>query len=336
MDVLSSPPNNLMQGSHYTRKFHSPSILKPRFKSKALLQDQTLVSNINSYPDISVLTPEQDKLNTEFEVVQKLYEEEMSPTEISLIRHTALNETFILKKIFKSKLLAREHWDSASQELKIHSHLSHPNIIDNINSGETESAYLELLEYAPRYNYFVEKIEINNMPFMTKHDGGIRKLKSFCFDILQGLKFLHSIGVIHMDIKPGNLLLSNKVNEDEYCIVKICDFGLSKIVDGQGKFLLRSRCGSEPYIAPEVVSGNAVTTAVDIWSFGIFLYILTVGYSPMTLKWKPGSPLPAFARHWRKYERTGLLNFIEQCLQLDPSKRITAEEAFRHQWMTDV
>lgn len=336
MECLEINTKIAMQHNHCQREFHSPAIQKPGFKGKTESPTQIIHSKINTYPNLSILNPERDNLNPVFEITDKLYEEEMSPTEICLIRHTILNDYFILKKINKNKLLAPEHWNSALLELKIHSQLSHPNIIDNINSGESDSAFLELLEYAPRFNYFVEKIEINNMPFMTKRDGGIRKLKSFCFDILQGLKFLHSVNVIHMDIKPANLLLSTKVSDDEYCIVKICDFGLSKIANSNGEFLLRSRCGSEPYIAPEVVSGNIVTSAVDIWSFGIFLYILTVGYSPMTLKWRPGMSLPAYARHWKKYEDTGLFSFIEQCLQLEPARRITAQEALRHQWLASI
>ena len=312
-----------------------PYLHKPSFKRKNDPSVCVLSSRLNTktYEYLKVLNSESTGLNPTFEIVKSVYLEEMAATEVNLLLHKQTQEFFILKRIYKKKLLRPEHFESAARELQIHSQLNHPNIVDNIDSGETAEEFMELLEYVPRPNYFVEKIEINNTPFYTRRDGGIQKLKSFCFDILHGLKFLHESKVIHMDIKPANLLLSTKVNADEYSIVKICDFGLSKMAGDTGLVHIRFRCGTEPYIAPEVQPGVMVTSAVDMWSFGIFLYMLTVGYSPTTLKWKPGNPLPSYPRHWKKYEGTGLFDLIDKCLKLDPSQRIGAADALQHPFL---
>lgn len=91
-----------------------------------------------------------------------------------------------------------------------------------------------------------------------------------------------------MDIKPGNFLLSvEQIQEDEWPIVKLCDFGLSRLIGPDGYAISNERAGTEDYIAPEVGKGR-ITQAVDMWSLGIFLHILTVGYPPNAMRWEPG------------------------------------------------
>ena len=136
-----------------------------------------------------------------------------------------------------------------------------------------------------------------------------------------------------MDIKPANLLLNVQVQEDEYPMVKICDFGLARRINCNGGCFISKKCGTEPYIAPEVVDGAYVTTAVDMWSIGILLHVLAVGYNPTVLKWKPGQDLPMPPRYWRKYKDTGLQDLIVACLKVKPSERITAAQALESVWI---
>ena len=263
MEYLCQNENSpLMVDSQRLNSF--PSLLKPSFKRKSESSTSIICSKLNTYENLRLLNEEGTGLHANLEIVENIYLEEAAATQVDLLIHIPSQDYFILKRIFKNKLFSPDHFESAARELQIHSQISHPNIVDNFEVCETPTAFMELLEFVPRANYFVEKLEINNTPFMTRRDGGIQKLKSFCFDILNGLKFLHSINVIHMDIKPANLLLSTKVTDDEYSIVKICDFGLSKIADSDGKVLIKLRCGTEPYIAPEVQPGNFVTSAVDM------------------------------------------------------------------------
>jgi len=120
------------------------------------------------------------------------------------------------------------------------------------------------MEYLPRNNYFVDKMETNNIPFNLKPDGGVQKLRSFTFDILQSLHYIHSNGIIHMDIKPGNFLLSEEnMQDDEWPLVKLCDFGLSRFVGLDGFIQSTVRTGTEEYIAPEVGKGF-INQAVDM------------------------------------------------------------------------
>jgi serine/threonine protein kinase len=87
----------------------------------------------------------------------------------------------------------------------------------------------------------------------------------FIYQVLRGLKYIHSAGVIHRDLKPRNLLVNSN------CDLKICDFGLARVDDPNH----RDRCAMSNYIAtrwyraPEVIRGDKnYTTAVDMWSVG--------------------------------------------------------------------
>ena len=85
--------------------------------------------------------------------------------------------------------------------------------------------------------------------------------------------FLHHRGVAHRDIKPENLLLT------ENDVIKISDFGLATVFRHQGKErLLERRCGTKPYIAPEIlVKPKYHAEPADIWSCGIVLVAMLSG-----------------------------------------------------------
>jgi serine/threonine protein kinase len=105
---------------------------------------------------------------------------------------------------------------------------------------------------------------------------------------------MHSRGVIHRDIKPENIL----IDRDGHC--RLVDFGLAKIVEGgisaaEGSGELSSvkysHCGTEGYMAPEILNREAYSFAVDWWSLGCVLYHMLVGSAPFMGK-APGGATP--------------------------------------------
>ena len=143
------------------------------------------------------------------------------------------------------------------------------------------------------YEYFID--EINYYLIMEFVSGGelydtITSWKEFSEkkaayimkQILSAVSYLHSIKIIHRDLKPENMLVENKRKSksgEEEINIKIIDFGTCNFIEKNSKLSLK--VGSPYYIAPEVLK-REYDQECDIWSCGVILYVLLVGYPPFS------------------------------------------------------
>lgn len=171
-----------------------------------------------------------------------------------------------ITNIFSKKILSKR----ALRELKLLIHFrGHKNItclydLDVVNPKSFNEVYLyeELMECD------LHQIIRSKQPLTDSH------YQSFIYQILTGLKYIHSAGVLHRDLKPGNLL----VNAD--CEVKICDFGLARGFDESAQEVnaMTEYVATRWYRAPEIMlSFYNYTKAIDIWSVGCILAELLGG-----------------------------------------------------------
>merc|ERR1712137_1205802 len=151
-------------------------------------------------------------------------------------------------------------------------------------------------------------------------------------EVLEALVFIHKNFVAHRDIKSHNIMLT--VQGD----VKLVDFGLALDLRKVGAM---HRVGSPLWMAPEVIRNEPQTCAFDIWSLGITILEMVNGEPPnadsklramyctsMGLT-KPELKNPqAFSNN--------LLLFLQECLQVDPTMRPTAEDLLQHPWLENV
>ncbi|CAB1349123.1 unnamed protein product, partial [Coregonus sp. 'balchen'] len=110
----------------------------------------------------------------------------------------------------------------------------------------------------------LHKIIVSPQPLSSDH------VKVFLYQILRGLKYLHSAGILHRDIKPGNLLVNSN------CVLKICDFGLARVEELDESRHMTQEVVTQYYRAPEILMGSHhYSNAIDIWSIGcIFAELL--------------------------------------------------------------
>ncbi|KAI8577199.1 hypothetical protein K450DRAFT_253367 [Umbelopsis ramanniana AG] len=155
------------------------------------------------------------------------------------------------------------------------------------------------------------------------------------WQLLVGLDYLHSNNVVHRDLKLENVLFEDK----KELRIKIGDFGLATFSHKQ--FALTSRCGTPSYVAPEILapaSSRAYGKEVDLWSLGVMLYICLCGYPPFYADHTvPSQAIRSgqftFAEaDWKNITKEAQ-DLVSRLMTVDPTKRITVNEAMWHPWI---
>lgn len=197
------------------------------------------------------------KTNLEFQVIGPIGNDEGKNSEVFLAKDVQLDAQLVVKRIEISKF---QKIDEYFLEAKMLYDNKHPNIMEiQWASKDDKFIYLSMP--------FLEKGSINSL--INKRYLSVREIIKYSLDLLNGVAYIHSKGLIHLDIKPTNILLdqSNKAI--------LTDFGLSRYLDAYGM-------ANQPYnykynIDPEWFSHSKRTVLSDIYQIGLTLYRLCNG-----------------------------------------------------------
>jgi serine/threonine protein kinase len=179
--------------------------------------------------------------------------------------------------------------------------LNHPNIVHVIDKGTQGGRYYFVMEY-------VEGISFR--PVIDNPRIDLKVKIEIIVQVCKALDFAHKNGVVHRDIKPGNILIDRQGN------AKVADFGIAKLRDSTDPDVTSSDIimGTEAYMSPEQkFSSAAVTRAADIYAVGVMLYEILCGHKPQGA-FKPPS---AVNGHLPR----ALDDIIDRCLAENPSDR---------------
>jgi serine/threonine protein kinase len=148
------------------------------------------------------------------------------------------------------------------QESKLAGRLSHPNVVQVYDAGETEGTPYIVMEYVPG-DTVAQRGKLS-------HAEAVPLALQAC----AGLQHAHSAGLVHRDVKPANLL----VREDD--VLKVADFGIARAAELTRLTQHGTVLGTAAYLSPEQAAGEEVTTATDIYSLGAVVYELLTGRAP--------------------------------------------------------
>ncbi|CAH1779729.1 unnamed protein product [Owenia fusiformis] len=241
------------------------------------------------------------------------------------VEHRITKQPYAIKMI--DRMLGKEVFES---ELSVLRRVKHMYIIQLIEVFESRDKVYMVMELATGGELFDRIIAKGSF---TERDA-TRVLRM----VLDGLRYLHSLGISHRDLKPENLLYYHPGSDSK---IMITDFGLSSTRPA-GDGMMRTTCGTPEYIAPEILARKPYTCAVDLWAVGVITYILLSGTMPfddenrtrlyrMILKAK----YSYVGEHWKDVS-TLAKDFMDKLLIVDPSDRMNSSQALKHPWVTTL
>ncbi|MGH0115528.1 UNVERIFIED_CONTAM: hypothetical protein FKN15_024858 [Acipenser sinensis] len=262
-------------------------------------------------------------------------------------RHKATGQVVAMKKI---RLESEEEGvpSTAIREISLLKELQHPNIVCLQDVLMQESRLYLVFEFLS----MDLKKYLDSIPSGQYMDPML--VKSYLYQIMQGIVFCHSRRVLHRDLKPQNLLIDNKG------VIKLADFGLARAFGIPVVTLW--------YRAPEVLLGSArYSTPVDVWSVGtifaelatkkplfhgdseidqLFRIFRSLG-TPNNYVWPDVESLPDYKNSFPKWKSGSLsslvknldengLDLLAKTLIYDPAKRISAKQSLNHPYFEDL
>lgn len=253
-------------------------------------------------------------------------------------RQIQFNRVVAIKVLSTAHLSDEQVFARFEREARSIARVNHPNVVKLIDSGfeaGNSIAYI-VMEY-------VKGIELSNIP--TSEISG-QFIAHIAYQVLNALAEAHAMNVIHRDLKPDNIMITNENGDPHF--VKVLDFGLAALTDRAKITMSGQALGTPWYMSPEQATASAVSFSSDIYSLGCILYELATSKPPFpgnrpfnVMMQHVNAQVPPMITRPEAEISAGMVGFILRCLEKQPQNRYqTADEALSAlymlpEWMVD-
>ncbi len=188
--------------------------------------------------------------------------------DVYLARDLLLDRPVAVKVLFDQFSKDQQFVERFRREAQRAANLNHPNIVSVFDWGEERGTYFIVMEY----------VEGRSLAEMIRTEGSIHpdKVAEISSEVAAALSFAHRNGIVHRDVKPGNVLVSPNGH------VKVADFGIARALANVQSELTQAGTvmGTATYISPEQAQGMEIDPRSDLYSLGVMIYEMLSGRPP--------------------------------------------------------
>uniref|UniRef100_A0A2K5CZQ1 Myosin light chain kinase, smooth muscle n=1 Tax=Aotus nancymaae TaxID=37293 RepID=A0A2K5CZQ1_AOTNA len=227
-------------------------------------------------------------------------------------------------KFFKA--YSAKEKENIRQEIGIMNCLHHPKLVQCVDAFEEKANIVMVLEIVSGGELF-ERI-IDEDFELTE-----RECIKYMRQISEGVEYIHKQGIVHLDLKPENIMCVNKTGTR----IKLIDFGLARRLENAGS--LKVLFGTPEFVAPEVINYEPIGYATDMWSIGVICYILVSGLSPFMGDNDNETLANVTSATWDFDDEAfdeisdDAKDFISSLLKKDMKNRLDCTQCLQHPWL---
>lgn len=216
--------------------------------------------------------------------------------------------------------------EAARKEIELMNYLHHPKLVQCLGAYDNKPEMVMVMEFIAGGELFERIVDDS---FEHTEAASVRYMQQIC----EGIGYMHKQNIVHLDLKPENIVCVNH----SCTLIKIIDFGLASKLDPTTP--LQVMHGTPEFVAPEVISYEPVSLATDMWSIGVICYILLSGESPFQGNSDAETLALVTAAQWEFDEESfeeitdQAKIFISSLLSKNTKRRMSCEEALVHSWM---